>query len=88
MPRRGSNGRYIFSAGEISQYTVCPESWRLQQLRSSKARAASERSSLGRELHSDWASKLDESAFLFKGIRVIFALVAIAIGIFIITAIF
>lgn len=86
MAKRGSNGRYILSAGEVSAYIVCPESWRLKVVERTAA-AQSRRSELGRELHQDWATTIDESAFLLKGTKVIMAMVVIAIGIFILTSV-
>lgn len=77
------DGQYIITAGEISAYTVCPEQWRLTYLESA-TKSKDSNVKKGKELHRDWADKYDESIFLARSVRLIFMLILIAIGLFLI----
>lgn len=83
MPQIGPNGGYIFSAGEISSYTVCPEAWRLVSVEKVNT-ITGENENLGQELHHEWANLYDQAVFFKRGARLILMLTMIAIGAFII----
>jgi len=84
MARKTDYGKYILSAGEIGAYTVCPEAWRLgtvEKVKSIKPKSAAE----GKTLHQDWADMYSEAAYFTKSIRIIVALLAAAIILYLVT---
>ena len=38
MPRKNEYGKYIFAAGEVSSFVICPEAWRLNYMEQIQAR--------------------------------------------------
>ncbi len=75
MAKKNREGKFIIAAGEVGQYAVCPEAWRLKVVE----RVTSEQSIAsieGEKLHSKWSSNLDNAAHLGQGIRFLLALVA------------
>lgn len=64
MPRLSDTGKWIFSAGEVSEFVLCPESWRLRRL---EKRAGNPE---GETLHNVWASSLERSKTLFLMVRI------------------
>lgn len=81
MPRKSDFGKYIYSAGEIGEYVVCPEAWRLKMLRGVKS-TQREDSKRGTELHQQWAEEYDESLFLSRGVKIAATLIIVAIVFF------
>ena len=76
--RKSEYGKFTFSAGEIGEYVVCPEAWRLKMVErvvSSQRKDAV----LGTELHEQWAQEYDESAFLSRATKLAATLIALAI---------
>lgn len=61
--RKSTFGKPIFSAGEIGEYTVCPEAWRLKIVDRVKPEDRGD-SKKGSNLHQAWAKDCDE-AFYF-----------------------
>ena len=81
MARLTTSGRHILSASEIGSYTVCPESWRLKEIERVKLRN-SERFAQGEMMHEQWASTYGESVYLVRSMRIIIALVVLALASF------
>jgi hypothetical protein len=84
MARKTDYGKFIISAGEIGAYTVCPEAWRLgtvQKVKSSLPKSAKD----GKTLHEDWARKYSEAAYFTKSVRIIVALMAATIILYLVT---
>ncbi|MCB0353577.1 MAG: hypothetical protein KDD64_08640 [Bdellovibrionales bacterium] len=79
MPRKGSLGKYIFSAGEIGAFVVCPESWRLSNLELVKTKKQKARVEEGQKLHEEWAETYGESVFLSKHLRFTVSLLAFGV---------
>lgn len=77
MARKNEYGRFILSAGEIGAYTVCPEAWRLKSVARIKATTAPS-VALGRELHREWASEIDEAAKLSRALKALALLIVAA----------
>lgn len=77
MPRKNTYGKFIFSAGEIATYSVCPESWRLMVMEGKKQKKNQHMKS-GSALHDSWASEYFESVVLIKGIRITLLLIVLA----------
>ncbi len=81
MPRKSDIGKFIYSAGEIGEYVVCPEAWRLKMLQGVKS-IRREDSKRGTELHQQWAEEYDESLFLSRGVKIAATLIVVAIVFF------
>ena len=84
MARKSEYGKYIISAGEVGEYVVCPEAWRLKMVEGKKS-FDREKSRLGAELHKQWAEDYDEAMFLTRGVKIIATLVIFAIVLFLFT---
>lgn len=69
MVRKSEFGRYSFSAGEIGEYVVCPEAWRLKFVEGRKS-IRQEDAKLGAQLHQQWADLYDESIFFTRGVKI------------------
>lgn len=78
MVRRLKDGRIIFSAGEIGEYTVCPEAWRLKFLEKVETIERDE-ASAGIRLHDEWAKEYEAALYLSRGVRSVFLLIAIVL---------
>lgn len=76
MPRLSESGKWIFSAGEVAEFVVCPESWRLRR----RERRGSNLH--GEVLHEEWADKLERSNALFLAVRVTTTLAILGLLIF------
>lgn len=74
MARRSKTGKFIVSAGEVSQYAYCPESWKLRE-HSKKIEIQTESSISGEASHQEWANQLSRASHLAEGLRFILALV-------------
>jgi hypothetical protein len=98
MARKSQNGKWIITAGEVAEYAVCPEAWRLSlQARSGEAITKINsktkhtegkhqvRSLEGMELHKNWALNLTEAMSLLRGVRFVLLLSALALLVFVIT---
>ncbi len=70
MKRTVVNGRHIIAAGEVGEFTVCPESWRLRMIAAVK-RERSENKREGIRLHAQWAKNYDESHSLNRLVRIL-----------------
>lgn len=81
MVRKSEYGKFILSAGEIGEYVVCPEAWRLRVIEGVQTTERKD-SKLGSELHQKWADVYGEAFFFTKGVRIITTLIIIAIVIF------
>jgi hypothetical protein len=76
MPRLSDSGKWIFSAGEVAEFVVCPESWRLRR---GKKRSSNLHGEL---LHDEWAERLERSNTLFLAVRVTTTLAILVLLIF------
>lgn len=74
MARKNSNGQNIIAAGEVGQFTVCPESWRLRMIEKMNNEGSSELSE-GERLHFLWSKNIDRAAHLGQGLRFLIALI-------------
>lgn len=81
MARKNDYGRWIISAGEIGAYIVCPEAWRLKSIAGVRAQK-SPTSTVGRELHQEWARKVEESYTFARLARMALTILTGAIVIF------
>lgn len=81
MVRKSEYGSFTFSAGEIGEYVVCPEAWRLKMVEGIRTEKR-EDSRLGAELHQRWAEDCDETLFLSRGVKVTATLIICAIVFF------
>ena len=78
MARKSETGKFIISAGEVGAYTVCPEAWRLKSVAKAQF-VKNEQVDLGRQLHAEWAKNYEEALLLARGVRIIVALLVIAV---------
>ena len=78
MPRKNEYGKYIFSAGEIGEYIVCPEAWRLKIVEGVKAEER-KNAKLGVELHKQWAEDYDAAIILTREFKIALTLIICAI---------
>lgn len=85
MARKNEYGKYILSAGEIGAFTVCPEAWRLGNVKKVQAKASRERIQRGNEMHKEWADNLNEAVVLKRSVRLMVLLILCAIIIFVLT---
>lgn len=76
MPRRSDSGKWIFSAGEVAEFVLCPESWRLRRLEKRSVEPE------GEALHQKWASSLERSKTLFLMVRIATTATIVALLIF------
>ena len=80
--------RVIFAAGEVGTYVLCPESWRLKYRQQEKPAKRSVTSttqvSRGQEAHRAWTRNFDEALFLKRNVKLILALILLAIAMYII----
>ena len=82
MARKNEFGKFIIASGEVGQYSVCPEAWRLKVVeRIARNNEAPPSIQTGNTLHESLARELDSSAYLLHGLRVAIALVIAMIAI-------
>lgn len=82
MARKNEYGKYILSAGEIGAYTVCPESWRLSNVKRVKSAHQKERIQAGNKLHQEWAQSYDDALYFKKHVRLVLLLLFVTLIIF------
>ncbi len=78
MAKKNREGKFIIAAGEVGQYAVCPEAWRLKVVERVTSEQ-SESSITGEKLHSKWSTNIDSAAHLSQGIRFLIALLVTTI---------
>jgi len=78
MPRISETGQFILAAGEVGEFTVCPESWRLRQL-SNAQKMRHPNVKRGHELHRQWAKTYDEAVYIRHNARLLIVLILLAI---------
>lgn len=78
MARKNRAGKFVIAAGEVGQYAVCPEAWRLKVVEQVSA-FQSDSSVEGERLHSQWSHNIDNAAHLGQGLRFLLALVVTTI---------
>lgn len=81
MARKTVYGKVILSAGEISGYVVCPESWRLKAVQRVKSQS-SPAEATGRDLHESWAQSFDQISYLTRSAKIAVALIFLALAVF------
>jgi len=77
----------IFAAGEVGAYVLCPENWRLKYRKKTKPTKSAQNSpqtNRGLEAHHNWTRNIDEALFLKRNVKLIVALILIAIAIYIV----
>ena len=84
MPRKSEYGKYIFSAGEVGEYVVCPEAWRLKMVERVNS-AQRKDSKLGEELHQRWAEDNVEAIFLVRVVKIVATLIICAVVFYLFT---
>lgn len=82
MARRNPDGTYTIAAGEVSVFSVCPQSWYLKTIQREQTTAVSSQSALGQHLHRDWAQFFEESLKLSVWIRYLVMLLCAMILVF------
>lgn len=83
MPRKSANGRFIISAGEVGEYVVCPESWRLRRLASSIEKGESPSRTAGIQAHDLWSDQIFQATTLVRLFRYVFTMLIALVVIFI-----
>lgn len=78
MPYKNSYGKWILPAGEVGQFAVCPESWRLKMVERVNRLHTREKEK-GEIKHDEWSEEVDHAFHLRQGLQVIFAFVVIMI---------
>jgi len=79
---RNPDGSFTISAGEISVFSVCPQSWHLQWNERGLREEVSSDSILGQRLHKDWSLFFEESLRLGKAIRLLAVLLCLVVLVF------
>lgn len=82
MARRNPDGTYTIAAGEVSVFSVCPQSWHLKWNQRESGKQATSQSVLGQHLHRDWAQFFEESLRLSNWIRYLAVLVCLMFLVF------
>lgn len=82
VAKKSADGSYILSAGEISVFSVCPQSWDLKWNKRGESKPASLESVLGQRLHSDWSKLFEESLRLSSAIRLLAVLLCSMLVVF------
>lgn len=83
MPRKSTSGRFIISAGEVGEYVVCPESWRLRRLVASIEKPESTARKAGLDAHDLWSNQIFQATTLVRFFRYGFTLLIALVVIFI-----
>lgn len=83
MPRKSANGRFIISAGEVGEFVICPESWRLRRLSQGAQKPDSRQRKAGMEAHDSWSDQIFRAATLVRIFRYAFTLLIAMVVIFI-----
>lgn len=78
MARQNKDGKFVISAGEVGQFAVCPESWRLRMVEKVDEEST-KRMSDGERLHYLWSKNIDRAAHLGQGLRFLIALIVTTI---------
>jgi CRISPR/Cas system-associated exonuclease Cas4 (RecB family) len=82
VARRNPDGTYTIAAGEVSVFSVCPQSWHLKWNERETGSVTTSQSALGQRLHKDWAQFFEESLKLSNWIRYLVILVCAMILVF------
>jgi CRISPR-associated protein Cas4 len=82
VARRNSDGTYTIAAGEVSVFSVCPQSWHLKWNEREGGSGATTQSALGQRLHKDWAQFFEESLKLSNWTRYLVILLCLMILVF------
>ncbi len=82
MARRNPDGTYTIAAGEVSAFSVCPQSWHLKWNQRQPGASLTSQSALGQRLHRDWAQFFEESLKLSYWIRYLVILVCLMVLVF------
>ena len=78
MPHKNEFGRHIFSAGEISTFTLCPEAWRLNHIEKVPSKE-SPKTREGDQVHEDWSTDVKEAVFFARSKIIIYILIGLLI---------
>lgn len=81
MARKNDYGKFIIAAGEVGSYVVCPEAWRLAQIKKVKP-VPSRSMRKGTKLHDKWDEEVTQVRNFSRSIRVSIWLLAIATAFF------
>ena len=81
MPRKTEYGKFIFSAGEISTYVLCPEAWRLTYLEKVDV-IRTERARKAEGLHKEWRADYSDAVNLARGVKYILYLLILSLLVF------
>ena len=87
MTRKNKHGHYIIAAGEVAEYALCPESWRLGIVER-KERGVSSDAERGVELHDNWAADFLSIALLYRSLRTLFLLFLVAFVVLVLRVLF
>jgi len=82
VAKKRADGSYTLSAGEISVFSVCPQSWDLKWNKRGASKPASLESLLGQRLHTDWSQLFEESLRLSSAIRLLAVLLCCMMVVF------
>lgn len=83
MARRSPDGTYTIAAGEVSVFSVCPQSWHLKWNKREAESITTSQSVLGQRLHRDWAQFFEESLKLSNWMKYLIILLCLMILVFI-----
>ena len=82
MPRSNPEGKLILTAGEISSFVVCPQSWHLEHIKKVTAKHEASQKQ-GQLLHTDWEQQANLAVYYAWSVRLIIYLVMLVILFFI-----
>jgi hypothetical protein len=69
MARKNDYGKFIIAAGEVGSYVVCPEAWRLAQIKKVKP-VPSRSMRKGTKLHNKWDEEVTQVRKFSRSIRI------------------
>jgi CRISPR-associated protein Cas4 len=82
VARRNPDGTYTIAAGEVSVFSVCPQSWHLKWNQREADSITTSQSALGQRLHKDWAQFFEESLKLSSWMKYLVILLCLMILVF------
>ncbi|MCB0334672.1 MAG: hypothetical protein KDD62_00160 [Bdellovibrionales bacterium] len=81
MPRKNEYGKYIFAAGEVSSFVICPEAWRLNYMEQVDKIIVPQVKE-GDVLHKQWSDDIKDAAYFTRCIRQLVLLMIVTVALF------
>lgn len=70
MPKQSENGNWVFAAGELANYEVCPHAWYLEHIKKVPLEHSRVKEH-GRKKHQVWVTQTNRTYFFTRSFRVI-----------------